>query len=184
MKKNNFLYLSKKKKFADLISENIDNLYKLAYMRCKDRELAEDLVQDACLKAYNSYIAKDEIQNPKAWLNRILINTHIDYTRKKQPQIIEIEHLDFVDKKDPSKEAELSFFYKHLHQALLNLDEEQRIVVYLSDVKEYTYKEISEILEIPIGTVMSRLHRARQSLRTLLIELGYSKGVVKSGGSL
>lgn len=178
MSNRNLTNLNKKTRFSTLIEENLNNLYHIAYARCKDRELASDLVQDTCLKAYNSYMSKSEIENPKAWLIRILINAHIDHTRKKQLALIDIEGFDFPKADDTSKSAEAKAFYKDLDKAMNELDEDQRIIVYLSDVKEYSYKEISEILEIPIGTVMSRLHRARQYLRSILTKIGYSsKGV-------
>ncbi len=165
----------KKRKFNEIVQKNLDNLLQLAYMKCKDKELAEDLVQETCLKAYKSFLEKEVVENPKAWLFRILINTHIDHTRKKQPSLSAIDNLDFVDNKNPQKDAETNFFFQDLHQALNELDSQQRTVVYLSDVSEYSYKEISELLDIPLGTVMSRLHRARQTLRKVLTEKGYSK---------
>lgn len=146
-----------------------------------NRELAEDLVQDTCIKAYNSYLQKGEIENPKSWLYRILINTHIDYTRKKQLNLIDIADVDLADNKTPYKDIETNVFFKDLGSALNKLEPEQRIVIYLSDINEYSYKEISEMLSIPIGTVMSRIHRARQNLRKLLSEKGYSKSYVGNG---
>lgn len=171
----------KKKKFDGILHEYLDNLFQLAYMRCGNRELAEDLVQDTCIKAYQSYISKnEEITNAKSWLFRILINTHIDYTRKKQFNTIEIEDFDFVDKKSPSEDLERNVFYGDLRTALKELDKDQRVIIYLSDINEYSYKEISELIKIPLGTVMSRLHRARQTLRKSLSKKGYSESL-KSG---
>lgn len=182
MKKTNLTNWLKKKRFDGLVQEYLDNLYQLAYMRCQDKELAEDLVQDTCIKAFNSYMTKDKIENPKAWLFRILVNTHIDYTRKKQFNVVDMENFEFPQSDNTSKQAESNAFYNDLTKALNKLDEQQRTVVYLSDVQEYSYKEIAGMLEIPIGTVMSRLHRARQSLRKILSKEGYSVSAVKSGG--
>ncbi len=148
-------------------------------MRTSSKELAEDLVQETCIKAYNSYMQKGEIQNSKSWLYRILINTHIDYTRKKQLTLVDIDEVTLSDYKGPSKDVETIAFFKDLTEALKKLEPEQRIVIYLSDINEHSYKEISELLEVPIGTVMSRLHRARQALRKSLTEKGYSKGSAK-----
>jgi RNA polymerase sigma-70 factor (ECF subfamily) len=171
----NLITWVKKRKFNKLIQDNLDSLLQLAYMRCGNKELAEDLVQDTCIKAYNSFLTKETIENPKAWLYRILINTHIDYTRKKQFQTAEIEGFDFPDYKSPSQNIESSGFFNDLKEVLKEIEQEQRIVVYLSDIKEYSYKDISLMLEIPIGTVMSRLHRARQTLKKKLLEKGYAK---------
>ena len=171
----------RKNKFNKLIQENLDGLLQLAYMRTSNKELAEDLVQDTCIKAYNSYLEKEEIENPKSWLYRILINTHIDYTRKKHLNLVNIEDVDLPDNVNPSKDIETNIFFKDLGTALKKLEPEQRIVIYLSDINEYSYKEIANLLEVPIGTVMSRLHRARQSLRKLLNEKGYSRTYTESG---
>ncbi len=150
-------------------------------MRCANKELAEDLVQEACMKAYKSYLEKDDIENPKSWLFRILINTHIDYTRKKQLETIDVENFEFVDKKNPMSSVESNYFFNDLNEALKQLEPEQREVVYLSDVNEYSYKEIAGLLAIPTGTVMSRLHRGRQALRKVLTQKGYAKEGSRSG---
>ena len=166
----------KRKSFEKLVQVHLDSLMQLAYMKCKNRELAEDLVQETCIKAYNSFLKKhEEIKNPKAWLFKILINTHIDFTRKKQLSIVELEAIDLEDQKDSSAGNDVAFFYKDLNEALKHLKPEQRIIVYLADVDEYSYKEISELLDIPMGTVMSRLYNARQNLRKLLVQKGYTK---------
>lgn len=152
-------------------------MLQLAHMKCTNKELAEDLVQEACIKAYSSYLNKKEgeIKNPKAWLFKILINTHIDYTRKKSLAIVDIDSLDLIDNKSPASDTETNIFFKDLSEAINRLETEQRIIIYLSDINEYPYKEISKILNIPLGTVMSRLHRARQALRKLLSQKGYLK---------
>lgn len=157
-------------------------MLQLAYMRCGSKELAEDLVQETCIKAYNSYLNKEhEIESPKSWLFRILINTHIDHTRKKQFATTQIEDYDFPDNKTPIKEVETSLFFKDLSFALKELDSDQRALIYFADINEYSYKEISKLLEIPLGTVMSRLHRARQTLRKVLSSQGYSKDYIREG---
>ncbi|MBI3308050.1 MAG: sigma-70 family RNA polymerase sigma factor [Candidatus Melainabacteria bacterium] len=156
-------------------------MLQLAYMRCADKELAEDLVQEACLKAYKSYMSKDfEITSPKSWLFKILVNTHIDHTRKKQFNTIDASEIDIPSRDITSGSVETNIFLGDLSNALKELEQEQRMVVYLADVKEFSYKEISEILDIPLGTVMSRLYRARQTLRKLLKEKGYSRGKTKA----
>lgn len=173
----------KKKKFDGILHEYLGSLFQLAYMRCGNKELAEDLVQDTCIKAYQSYISKnEEILNVKSWLFRILINTHIDYTRKKQFNTVEIEDFDFTDNKSPSTNLENNVFFEDLKFALKELDKDQRVIIYLSDINEYSYKEISELLNVPLGTVMSRLHRARHSVRKSLSKKGYAeKESIKSG---
>ncbi len=166
----------KRKSFEKLIQVHLDSLMQLAYMKCENRELAEDLVQETCVKAYNSFLKKhEEIKSPKAWLFKILINTHIDFTRKKHLSIVELDTVDLEDQRDNSNVGDTAFFYKDLNEALKELRPEQRILIYLADVDEHSYKEISELLNIPIGTVMSRLYNARQNLRKLLAKKGYTK---------
>lgn len=166
----------KRRSFEKLLQVHLDSLMQLAFMKCKNRELAEDLVQETCIKAYNSFLQKhEEIKNTKAWLFKILINTHIDYTRKRQLNTVELDTVDIGEEGSASTVSEVAFFYKDLDEALKKLKPEQRVIIYLADVDEYSYKEISEILDVPMGTVMSRLFNARQNLRKLLIEKGYTK---------
>lgn len=144
-------------------------------MKCQNKDLAEDLVQDTCTKAYQYFINSENIiENPKAWLTRILLNTHIDYVRKKQLETVDIADVDVTDYKTPADEVESNMFFKDLNTVLKDLTPDQREIIHLKDINEYSYKEISDILNIPIGTVMSRLHKARQKLRNLLVERGYS----------
>ena len=167
-------------------------MVQLAYMRCKNKELAEDLVQEAYLKAYQSYLKMgsiEEIKNPRAWLYKILINTYIDYSRKHKLNIVSLDDLDFEDKfeekledkRDRLNEVETRLFLGDLKNALNELDPQQRVVIYLADVNEYSYKEIADLLEIPPGTVMSRLYRARHNLRKILADKGYSRDRVHAG---
>lgn len=174
----------KRKNFNKLIQEHLDSLVQLAYMKCKNRELAEDLVQETCLKSYQAYLKMEnvnELVNPKAWLFRILINTFIDHSRKQKIEIVNINDLDLEDKKNTLGEVETSLFFRDLSGALSKLDSQQRIIIYLADVNEFSYKEIAGLLQIPAGTVMSRLYRARHNLREILSASGYRKDLVGVG---
>ncbi|MBI3308056.1 MAG: RNA polymerase sigma factor [Candidatus Melainabacteria bacterium] len=170
----------KKKRFGKIIQENLDGLWKLAYMKCQNKEIAEDLVQDTCAKAYKYFLKTGEIiENPKGWLSKILLNTHIDYTRKKYFESVDINKIEITDSKNLSEEVETNIFFGELHKVLKELKPEQREIIVLKDIEEHSYKEISELLNILLGTVMSRLHTARQILRKLLTEKGYSKEEIK-----
>ncbi len=175
------------KKFNKAIQENLDLLVKFAYARCCDRTLAEDLVQDTCLKAYKAYILKnDEIIKPKEWLFRILINTHISYLRKKQLQTVndfDFNNCDVEINDEISLDYDKEILEEDISFALQKLTADQRGVIYLVDIKEYSFKEASKLLGIPFGTLTSRLHRGRQKLKAILIELGYSKDYIKAGSS-
>ncbi len=177
----------KKLKFEKIVRGNLKNLMQLAYMKSKDRDLAEDLVQETCLKAYNAFLQlkpSEEIQNPKSWLFKILINTHIDYVRKKRFDTVEINSIDIEDKKDGISQIETSHFFKDLNGALNKLEPQYRVVIYLADVNQYSYIEISDMLGVSVSAVTSRLHRARQALRMLLTQSGYSQEYLSIGTKL
>lgn len=150
---------------------------------------AEDLVQEAYTKAYSAFHQYKPGTNLKAWLYRILTNTYINIYRKKQrqPQQANTEQVEDWQMAQAaehtssglrSAEAEA---LDHLpdsdvKNALQEIPEEFRLAVYFSDVEGFAYKEIAEILNIPIGTVMSRLHRGRKLLRGLLADYARDRG--------
>lgn len=182
----------KRKKFNEILKEHLDSLVRFAYVRCHDRGLAEDLVQEACIKAYKAFSLKgNEIIKPKEWLFRILINTHISYLRKKNIEIVDdfnLENCDVAinnennDENNLDLDQEREILEEDLNLSLSKLSKDQRQVVYLVDVKGYSFKEASNVLGIPFGTLTSRLHRGRLKLKKVLTELGYSKGSLEAGG--
>lgn len=180
----------KKNKFTKILQENLNDLVKFAYVRCQDRCLAEDLVQETSLKAYKAYMSKnEEIIKPKEWLYKILINTHISHIRKKQIQLVDdfdlsnCESISNIDNNEIEEDLKLSkeILEEDLNKALSELSPEHREVIYLVDIKQYAFKEASELLGIPFGTLTSRLHRARLKLKSILIKIGYSKESIKAG---
>ena len=167
-----------------------DQLYAAALRYTKNPEDARDLVQDTYLKAFTSFHQFEEGTNLRAWLYRVLTTTFINTYRKDQrrPQIAQAELEDWQvaeaqsHTSDLGKSAEVEALEKlpdsDIKRALQEIPEEFRMVVYLADVEGFSYKEIAEIVEIPAGTVMSRLSRGRKQLREKLAdyakELGYS----------
>lgn len=171
----------------------VDQLYSAAMRMTRNPQDAEDLVQEAYTKAYSAFHQYKPGTNLKAWLYRILTNTYINIYRKRQRQPQQA-NTDTVEDWQMAQAAEHTSSglrsaeaeaLDHLpdndvKHALQQIPEEFRLAVYFSDVEGFAYKEIAEILNIPIGTVMSRLHRGRKLLRGLLgdyaRERGFNKG--------
>jgi RNA polymerase sigma-70 factor (ECF subfamily) len=176
----------------------MDQLYAAALRYTKNPEDARDLVQDTYLKAFNSFHQFEEGTNLRAWLYRVLTTTFINTYRKDQrrPQLAsgELEDWQLAEAQshtsDLGKSAEMEALENlpdsDIKRALQEIPEEFRIAVYLADVEGFSYKEIANIVEVPAGTVMSRLHRGRKLLREKLAdyakELGYSTENKKKKG--
>lgn len=166
------------------------SLFSTALRLTNNNADAEDLVQETFLKAYRSYASFTEGTNLRAWLFRILTNTHINRYRSKQrrPEETELDDLENLylyrrlggaDRHGRSAEDELMdlFGEAEVVAAVEALPESYRMAVLLADVEGFAYKEIAEILDIPIGTVMSRLHRGRKALEKALYEFAVNRGL-------
>ncbi|MGQ0669232.1 MAG: sigma-70 family RNA polymerase sigma factor [Actinomycetota bacterium] len=167
------------------------SLYSAAIRLTRNPTDAEDLVQETYLRAYRGFAGFEEGTNLKAWMYRILTNTFINTYRKKQREPLtvstdeDIEDWYLYDRLGESgveASAETEVLERipdeDVQAALEALPEGFRLAVLLADVEGFSYKEIAEILDIPIGTVMSRLHRGRRALETALWETVRERGLV------
>ena len=178
--------------FEKIAIVHLDQLYSVAYKMTLNAQDAEDLVQETYVKAYRSFHQFKADTNIKAWLYTILTNTFINIYRKKQrsPQTINNEEvndwqINNIDSSNSfglrSAETEVleSMSDETIKQAFMSLSQQYKMVIYFADIEGYSYKEISEILSLPLGTVMSRLHRARVKLRKLLSSYVNEMGLLK-----
>lgn len=167
--------------FESLVEPQLKTLFRLARHMVHEREDAEDLVQETCLKAFRAFHQFQPGSDCKAWLITILINTCRDWVRKslKHPQPVSFD--DFADfysrlqqehaqsrAQDPEEIAVRADIEYLVRMAIEDLPPEFRLAVLLADVEGYSYKEIAEIVDCPLGTVMSRLYRGRQLLQATL----------------
>lgn len=180
--------------FADQAMPFMDSLYSGALRMTRNPADAEDLVQETYLRAYRGFGGYQDGTNLKAWLYRILTNTYINRYRAKQRRPEE-SNLDDVEDlflyrrlggleaaaRSRSAEDELmdTFSEFEVKEALEALPENFRLPVLLADVEGFSYKEIAEILDIPIGTVMSRLHRGRKALQARLFDYAVTHGLAE-----
>ena len=179
---------SPKDRFQTLLRPHIDVMYRMAYRWTSSQHDAEDLVQDVLIRLASQVAEMEAIEALKPWLLRVLYHRYVDlYRRQKQSPVINISATlsadsgddadspatdlltGYADPRDDFAQLELR---QRLEQALQTLDVDQRDVVLLHDMEGHSAQEVAEILEIALGTVKSRLHRAREKLKLNLLEQG------------
>ena len=177
--------------FAEQAMPLMGPLYSGALRMTRNPADAEDLVQEVYLRAYRGFGGFQQGTNLKAWMFRILTNTYINTYRAKQRRPQESELADVEDLylykrisglDATARSAEDTLFElftdDEVKQALEDLPEAFRLPVLLADVEQFSYKEIAEMLDIPIGTVMSRLHRGRKAMQKALIDFATERGLL------
>lgn len=186
--------MADQERFAELAMEHMPALYTAALRMTRNPADAEDLVQETYLKAYRAFGSFAEGTNLRAWLYRILTNTYINTYRaaKRRPETTDVEDVEDLylyrrlgirDGVGPSAEDEAlrGFTDDEVKAAIESLPENFRISVLLADVEGFSYKEIADITDVPIGTVMSRIHRGRRALQKTLHEFAEARGLVAAG---
>ena len=163
--------------FEKLVRPHLDRLYRLAFRLTSQRAEAEDLFQELLIKAFGKLDDLVEIDEPGSWLSRIMYNLFIDERRRFRRQRMHLVEEGFLPGDgleglaggdDPARDHARIEKLKKLDEALAQLSEEHRIIVLLHDTEGYKMTEIQSLMGIPVGTVKSRLHRARARLREIL----------------
>ena len=187
------LTAEEKKRFHDDALPMLDNLYPAALRMTRNPADAEDLVQETMMRAYRAFGRFEAGTNLKAWLFRILTNAYINTYRKKQrePRKVsqdEVEEFDLYRElknhdsdigRTPENVVLDQLVDSDILEAIDDLPEQFRLAVVLSDVEGFSYAEMAEIMDVPMGTVMSRLHRGRKALQKRLWDIARDRGIVK-----
>ena len=181
-------------RFEEQAMEHMSSLYTAALRMTRNAADAEDLVQETYLKAYKYYDKFEEGTNLKAWLFKILKNTFINSYRKKQQAPPKADFADIEESfetivrddsgqqaRTPEEELLEKVLDEDVQHAIEELPHDYRMVVLLADLEGFSYKEIADILEIPVGTVMSRLYRGRRLLEEALLKYARGHGYIRDG---
>lgn len=177
----------KQREFNTEMIPHMDSLYNFAIRSANDPSDAEDLVQDTIVKAYRFFSSYERGTNAKAWLFRILKNSYINNYRKqsKQPYKVDYDEISTYYESVRSERSDTTDMEQIMYRELLDdevtralnkLPEDFRTVVLLCDIEGFTYEEIANMLDVPIGTIRSRLHRGRNLLRTSLSQYANRRG--------
>jgi len=181
-------------RFEALVTGHLNGLYKSALRLTRNHSAAEDLVQDTVLKAWRSFRTFQEGTNFRAWVHRILMNAHFDNYRKqaREPEAVDPEEVgDFylydkaresaalAESGNPEIQVLDQIMDAEVRESLESLPLQFRSAVILADVQGFSYKEIADILGVPVGTVMSRLSRGRHLLQRKLWEFARDRHLVK-----
>ncbi|MDZ7758335.1 sigma-70 family RNA polymerase sigma factor [Rhodohalobacter sp.] len=179
--------LRKQDDFNEEIIPHLDALYNFGLRLTSDPNDAEDLVQDTIVKAYRFFDSYEKGTNAKAWLFRILKNSYINNYRKKskKPQEVDYDEVASFYESIRAERTETSDMEDKMFRELIDDDisnaldeipEDFRTVVLLCDVEDFTYEEIANMLDVPIGTIRSRLHRGRNLLKAQLMDYATKRG--------
>ncbi|HLI74484.1 MAG TPA: sigma-70 family RNA polymerase sigma factor [Acidimicrobiales bacterium] len=187
--------MADRQRFTELAMPHMSALYTAALRMTRNPADAEDLVQETFLKAYRAFDRYEDGTNIRAWLYKILTNTFINSYRaaKRRPEKADVEDVEDLymyrrlgelptagTGRSAEDEVLSGFTDDEVKNAIESLPESFRIAVLLADVEGFSYKEIADITDVPIGTVMSRIHRGRKALQKALMDFAEARGLVGS----
>lgn len=181
--------LKKQQEFQEEIIPHLELLYNYALRLTTDPVDAEDLVQDTVVKAFRFFSSYEKGTNAKAWLYRILKNSYINNYRRKSKRPTEVDfdeispfydtiRAEHTESTDLEEKIYRELMDDDVSKALRSLPEDFRTVVTLCDIDGFTYEEIANMLDVPIGTIRSRLHRGRNLLKAELEEYAQRRGFI------
>ena len=189
-KNTDFELKQKYKEFEDEALPHLDALYSFGLKMTGDSDQADDLVQETFLRAFRFWDKFEKGTNSKSWLFSIMKNTFINEYRKtsREPSKVDYDDIqnfyeniksDEVKTQHSQEDAFSTLLDDEVSDAITKLPEDFRTVIILSDIEGFSYEEIADFVDCPVGTVRSRLHRARKMLYATLHEYGKSKGYTK-----
>jgi RNA polymerase sigma-70 factor (ECF subfamily) len=173
---------NKKSTFERCFAPHLEGLYRFAYRLSQSRADAEDLVQDLVVKVYKGSTDISKLNNPRTWLSKVMYRLFIDkYRQNSRAPVLQLiteeseDHSSIIenweyDTLNLENLTEQQQFIELIENAMSKLNEEHRTLINMFEIEGYSLAEISEILDVPMGTLKSRLHRARKRLRILLEE--------------
>lgn len=174
-----FFRLSRRCRFEALVRPHLQSLYRLAYHLCNDRDSAEDLVQDVMTKLYPKTDELEMVEQLRPWLAKALYRQFVDQVRKRDsrpefplsvvaPDQSPLDYGECSPTPEPDMHLQKAQLRQTVQQALATLSADQRTLLVLHDVEGWRQEDIAAVLEIPLGTVKSRLHRSRSTLKERL----------------
>ena len=172
--------------FEELFSSNYTRIYNLCYRMMRSPQDAEDMLQETMLKAWRKLKSFRQSSSFSTWLHRIAVNTCLDEIRRKKDKKTSIEEMQEYGRQIEDT-ASASFDQRAadrqaLEEALSKLKERDRVIIVLRDVQGYSYEELSEILECPMGTVRSRLSRARSAMVKIINDMELKNSYMRQNG--
>lgn len=178
------------KRFETHLNPHLDGAYRIAFNLAGNGDDASDLLQESALRAFRSFHTFQEGTNFRAWFYRIITNLFLEWARKRQREHLINEDVnvylntyfqnDSSHSSSPVADVMENMDIKHVHEAIHALPEEYRVVATLYFIDDLSYQEIAHIVDCPVGTVRSRLHRGRRQLKRALRPLAEQQGIISA----